>query len=107
MVHRLSKQVVYKTNRKNIELDLIRRTNVLQAIRYLMDGGTDNRFNESNVGDGFRSIITDQHLRPLLTGWYITEDLHPENIFEEGNFQLIAYYLLLTYSIYSIIIRFL
>jgi hypothetical protein len=68
MVHRLSKQAVPKTNRKNIEFDLIRRTNVLQAIRYLMDGGTDDRFNESNVGDGLRSIITDQRLQPLLTG---------------------------------------
>jgi hypothetical protein len=41
MVHRLSKQAVVKTNRKNVELDLTQRTNVLQAIRYLIDGGTD------------------------------------------------------------------
>ncbi|CAG8799439.1 2825_t:CDS:2, partial [Cetraspora pellucida] len=38
---------------------------------------------ESNVGDGLRCIITDQHLQPLLTGWYITEDLYPENVTEE------------------------
>jgi len=87
MVHRLSKQAVVKTNRKNIELDLTRRTNVLQAIRYLIDGGTDERFNERNVGDGLRNIITDPRLQSLLTGWYMTEDLYPEDVSEEGNFR--------------------
>jgi len=66
----------------------MRRANVLQAIRHLMDGRTDNRFNESNVGDDFRSVITDQRLQPLLTGWYMTEDLYPENVSEEGRFLL-------------------
>ena len=84
MVHRLSKQAVSKTNHKNIEFDLIRISNVFQAIRYLMDGGIDNRFNENNIGNGFRSIITDQYLQPLLTGWYMTEDLYSENILEKG-----------------------
>ncbi|CAG8548439.1 21840_t:CDS:2, partial [Gigaspora rosea] len=42
-------------------------------------------FNEINVGDGLRSIIKDQHLQSLLTGWYLTKDLHPENISEEDN----------------------
>ena len=86
MVHRLSKQAVVKTNRKNIELDLTRRTNVLQAIRYLIDGGTDERFNERNVGDGLRNIITDSRLQSLLMRWYMTEDLYPEDVSEEGNF---------------------
>ncbi|CAG8740115.1 28130_t:CDS:2, partial [Dentiscutata erythropus] len=40
-------------------------------------------FNKSNVGNGLRCILTDQRLQPLLTGCYITEDLYPENIFEE------------------------
>ena len=86
MVHRLAKQAVIKTNRKNVELDLTRRTNVLQAIRYLIDGGTDERFNEHNVGDGLRNIITDPRLQSLLTGWYMTEDLYPEDVSEEGSF---------------------
>ena len=62
MIHRLSKQAVVKTNRKNIELDLTQRTNVLQAIRYLIDGGADDWFNERNVEDGLRNIITDPRL---------------------------------------------
>ncbi len=78
MVHRLSKQAVVKTNRKNIELDLTWRTNVLQAIWYLIDGGTDDRFNELDVGDGLKSIITN---------WYMTEDLYPEDVAEEGIFR--------------------
>jgi hypothetical protein len=62
-----------------------------------MDGGMDNRFNETSVGNGFKSIITDQHLQPLLTGWYLTEDLYPESILEEGIFiTIIFYYLLYT-----------
>ncbi|KAF0530841.1 hypothetical protein F8M41_012006 [Gigaspora margarita] len=33
----------------------MRRINVLQAIRYLIDGGTDDQFNEINVGDRLRN----------------------------------------------------
>ena len=66
----------------------MRWANVLQAIRHLMDGRTDNRFNESNVGDSFRSVIMDQHLQLLLTEWYMTEDLYSENVSEEGRFLL-------------------
>ncbi|CAG8733622.1 21617_t:CDS:2 [Cetraspora pellucida] len=46
MIHSLSKQAVLKTNRKNLKLDLICCANVLQAIRYLMDDGIDDRFSE-------------------------------------------------------------
>ena len=77
----------------------MRRANVLQAIRYLMDGRTDNRFNESNVGDGFRSIIMDQRLQPLLTGWYMTEDLYPEDVSEEGRSCINVAFLIDTYTI--------
>ncbi|CAG8577056.1 16089_t:CDS:2, partial [Cetraspora pellucida] len=48
-----------------------------------MDGGIDDRFSKGNVGDSLRCIITDQCLQSLLTRWYITEDLYPENITEE------------------------
>ncbi|KAF0432810.1 Serine/threonine protein kinase [Gigaspora margarita] len=91
MVHKIFKQDVLKTNRKNVKFDLMRRINVLQAIRYLIDGKTNDRFNEINVGDGLKSIIKDQCLQSLLTGWYMTKDLHPENVSEEGIFTLILY----------------
>ena len=93
MVHRLSKQAVVKTNRKNIELDLTRRTNVLQAIWYLIDSGADNRFNEHNVGDSLRNIITDPRLQSLLTGWYITENLYPKDVSEESSFDIVVMFI--------------
>ena len=93
MVHRLSKQAVVKTNRKNIELDLTQRTNVLQAIWYLIDGGADDQFNECNVGDSLRNIITDPRLQSLLTGWYMTEDLYPEDVSKEGSFAIVVMFI--------------
>ena len=93
MVHRLSKQVIVKTNQKNIELDLTRHTNVLQAIRYLINGEADNWFNERNVGEGLRNIITHPRLQSLLTGWYMTENLYPEDVSEEGSFTIVVMFI--------------
>src|SRR5437868_15390817 len=47
MVHRIFKEIVPKTNRKNIDLDLVKWYNTLFAIRHLADGGTDPRFASS------------------------------------------------------------
>ena len=93
MVHRLSKQAIVKTNRKNIELDLTWHTNVLQAIQYLIDGGADDWFYEHNVRDSLRNIITDPCLQSLLTGWYMTEDLYPEDVSEEGSFAIVVMFI--------------
>ena len=93
MVYRLSKQAIVKTNQKNIKLNLTWCTNVLQAIRYLIDGGADDRFNERNVGDGLRNIITDPRLQLLLTWWYMTEDLYPEDVSEEGSFTIVVMFI--------------
>ena len=93
MVHRLSKQAVVKTNRKNIELDLTWRMNVLQAIWYLIDGEADDWFNERNVGDGLRNIITDSCLQSLLMDWYMTKNLYPEDVSEEGSFAIVVMFI--------------
>ena len=93
IVHRLSKQAIVKTNWKNIKLDLTQRTNVLQAIRYLIDGRADDQFNEHNVRDGLRNIITDPRLQSLLTGWYMTENLYAEDISEEGRFAIVVMFI--------------
>jgi hypothetical protein len=69
MVHRIFKSMVPQTNRKNIELDLLKRYNTLFAIRHLIDGGTDRRLSQHSVG--FANI---SNLGNLLTNWYITED---------------------------------
>ena len=43
MVHQIFKAMVSQTNRKNIELDLLKRYTTLFAIRHLVDGGIDQR----------------------------------------------------------------
>jgi hypothetical protein len=66
MVHRIFKGIVPKTNRKDIDLDLIKRYNTLFAIRHLSDGGIDPRF--ARPCAGFTS------LGYLLSDWYLTEN---------------------------------
>jgi hypothetical protein len=41
MVHKIFKGIVPHTNRKNVELDLLKRYTTLFAIRHLIDGGID------------------------------------------------------------------
>ena len=71
MVHRTFKSMVPYTNLKHIELDLLRRYNTLQAFRYIVNGGCDNRF--VITGEGIRNIIQDELIRKILIDWYITE----------------------------------
>jgi hypothetical protein len=68
MVHRVFKGIVPKTNRKNIDLDLLKRYNTLFAIRHLVDGGIDPRFARSCAG--FKS----SNFGHLFSNWYLTED---------------------------------
>lgn len=70
MVHRIFKSMVLRTNRKNIELDLLKRYTTLFAVRHLVDGGIDQRF--SRHCDGFATMSS--KFGHLLTNWYITED---------------------------------
>jgi len=74
MVHRIYKGMVPHTNKKNVEFDLIKRDNTLQTLRYLLDGGQDNRF-ENCVGHGIQSIVQDIALQSLLDNWYIISPL--------------------------------
>ena len=68
MVHRIFKEMVPKTNCKNIDLDLLKRYNTLFAIRHLADGGIDPRFNRSCTG------FTNSNFGQLFLNWYVTED---------------------------------
>jgi len=71
MVHRIFKSMVPHTNLKHIELDLLRHYNTLEAFRYIVNGGCDNRF--VITGEGIRNIIQDELIRKILIDWYITE----------------------------------
>jgi hypothetical protein len=70
MVHRVFKGIVPKTNRKNIDLDLLKRYSTLFAIRYLVDGGIDSRFTMSCTG--FQNISS--NFGQLFSSWHITEN---------------------------------
>ena len=59
------------SNRKIIELDLTRRYNTTQALRHIIDGWKDPRFNIDT--NAFDDLITDPKLRTILSGWYVTE----------------------------------
>jgi hypothetical protein len=83
MVHQIYKGVVPHTNKKNVELDLIKRDNTLQTLRYLLDGGQDIQF-EHIIGQGIQNIVNDIALKPLLNNWYVTSSLLPK-IYEENN----------------------
>ena len=67
MVHRIFKAMVPRTNRKNIELDLLKRYTTLFAIRHLADGGTDQRL--SRPCHGFTNMFSNFG----ITNWYIIE----------------------------------
>ena len=85
MVHRIFKNMVPRTNRKNIELDLLKRYTTLQSIRYLADGGIDARYLQSSMG--FINISRDTN--HLFKDWFITKgslELNNEESEEsEGN----------------------
>jgi len=68
MFHRVFKGLVPHTNRKNLELDLVRRYNTLQALRFIVDGGEDSRFpgRRSHITE----IVLDNCISQLLSGWY-------------------------------------
>jgi hypothetical protein len=79
MVHRIFKNIVPRTNRKNVDLDLLKRYTSLFAIRHLFDGGVDNRFPFT------RNALTSlpNHLKRLMNDWFIVEkssDLQDDDI---------------------------
>jgi hypothetical protein len=95
MVHRIFKAMVPRTNRKNIELDLLKRYTTLFAIRHLADGGTDQRL--SQPCRGFINMSSD--IGNLLTNWYIIEDKASPND-QESDENTSMYYDHIVYCIY-------
>lgn len=96
-MHGLFKAFVPHTNKKNIDLDLLRHYNTLQALRFWLDGGQDERITnlEQLQNHANRSLPA-----RLLSGWYITEpdDSIIESKFEDnepdGKFSFFSKYLI-------------
>ena len=68
MFHRIFKGIVPKTNRKNVDFDLLKRYNTLFAIRHLVDGGIDLRTERSCAN------FTNLNFGELFLNWYLTVD---------------------------------
>lgn len=69
MVHRVFKNIVPRTNRKNVELDLLKRYTTLQSIRHLADGGIDARYLQPSMG----FINISRETNHLFKDWFITK----------------------------------
>jgi hypothetical protein len=63
--------MVPKTNRKVIELDLLKRYNTIFAIRHLVDGGSDKRLLQSH--NEF-SALKRSSCKRLFNDWFVTEN---------------------------------
>jgi hypothetical protein len=79
MVHGIFKAMVPKTNRKVIELDLLKRYNTIFAIRHLVDGGLDKRLSRSN--NEF-SALKRNSCKRLFDDWFVTEN----KLFDEDDY---------------------
>ena len=69
MVHRIFKNIVPRTNRKNVDLDLLKRYTTLFAVRHLFDGGVDKRLSSTN--NALTNLL--HHLKRLMNNWFIVE----------------------------------
>ena len=98
MVHRIFKHMVPHTNRKNVELDLLKRYTTLQSIRHLADGGVDPRFSLPSID--FVNIF--HHSKHLVKDWYIMEDSLEEDS-EESEGKPICYHDLYIVHCYTLV----
>ncbi|POG61704.1 hypothetical protein GLOIN_2v1486005 [Rhizophagus irregularis DAOM 181602=DAOM 197198] len=77
MVHRIYKSYVPHTNKKNVELDFIKRENTLQSLRYLIDRGLHNH------------IQINGKIKSLFDGWYLTSQVYSNEDIEEDDDMII------------------
>jgi|GEM_PF-1434568 len=75
MIHRLYKAIIPHSNKKNIEMDFARRDNCLQTLRFLLDGGVDERY-DVEAQFNFNMLSKDQCVRTLLGSWYISPSMN-------------------------------
>ena len=94
MVHRIFKGIVPHTNRKNVELDLLKRYTTLFAIRHLIDGGVDPRLSRSSKAFTELSV----NLSRIMSDWFIMKESHPEDDETEGN--VLKIFIIIVYMIY-------
>uniref|UniRef100_U9UCI9 Uncharacterized protein n=1 Tax=Rhizophagus irregularis (strain DAOM 181602 / DAOM 197198 / MUCL 43194) TaxID=747089 RepID=U9UCI9_RHIID len=79
MVHRLFKNQVPHMNKKNLELDFIKRENTLQGIRFIFDNGFDEHYQNTQ----FSSMLHNHKLKFLCDTWYILSASMNDDISED------------------------
>ncbi|PKK56592.1 hypothetical protein RhiirC2_799691 [Rhizophagus irregularis] len=70
IVHKIFKGIVPHTNRKNIELDLLKSYTTLFAIRHLIDGGIDPRLSRSS--NAFTDLSG--NFARIMSDWFIVKE---------------------------------
>ncbi|EXX67154.1 hypothetical protein RirG_116980 [Rhizophagus irregularis DAOM 197198w] len=78
-VHKIFKSMVPNTNRKEVDLDLLKRYNTSFAIRHLTDDGIDKRFSRSH--DGYTGLKKSA-CEKLFNNWFVTKD----RLFDETDY---------------------
>ncbi|GBC01031.1 hypothetical protein RclHR1_04040001, partial [Rhizophagus clarus] len=69
MVHKIFKNIMPQTNRKNVDLDLLKRYTTLFAVRYLFDGSIEICL--SSMKNALNNLP--HHLNWLMDSWFIAE----------------------------------
>ncbi|PKC64614.1 hypothetical protein RhiirA1_462164 [Rhizophagus irregularis] len=72
MIHRIYKSYIPHTNKKNVELDFIKRENILQSLRYLIDCGLL-----------YNNIQINGKIKSLFDRWYLTLQIYSNEDIEE------------------------
>lgn len=101
MVHRIFKNIVPRTNRKNVDFDLLKRYTTMFALRHLFDGGVDKRFFSTNNA----LMNLPHHLKRMMNDWFILEkSFDPKEDISEGlieiNLNCIKSFLISNYIYY-------
>ncbi|RGB30449.1 hypothetical protein C1646_671685 [Rhizophagus diaphanus] len=69
MVHRIFKNMVPRTNRKNIKFDLLKHYTILQPIQHL----ADSRIDPQNLQSSIEIMNISQDFNHLFKDWFIME----------------------------------
>jgi hypothetical protein len=88
-VYKIFKLIILYTNKKNLELNLLKQVNTLQTLRYLANGGIYDLIENTTPKSIFKDLIIEPRLRHLLSGWCIDNNnlsIHALQELDQGNY---------------------
>lgn len=95
-MHKIFKGIVPHTDRKNVELGLLKKYTTLFAIRHLIDGGIDPRLSQSSKA--FADLS--KNLIRIMSDWFIVEEQTDNNNDNELEGCKIFHYLFIVIILY-------